>query len=156
MSNKFWASAGTLKPVETEGGGKVAQDYFGLHKKDEANITKVTAHLFQDKAKKYLKEAEREQLNFGEPFNGTIEVYKIRHISIYIANHPEHGTCAFLNERTSLHPSKVEIFINAATEKLVVDRNSFFSRILTEPIQEKAAENICTNYERIYILLEKI
>ena len=153
MSKNIWESSVLIKPVETHGGGKIINDYSGLHKVDESNRSPITAYLHDSKAINYINKTERIKLNFGEDFDGFIRIEKIKHVNLYIAKHEEHGLCAFLNTRTSLHPSKIEILINMGTKSIIMDRNSFFEKISTETISDEDAQKICENYDRVYILL---
>ena len=153
MSKKVWDSTVPLQPVETSGGGKIVQDFFGLHDTKSFEKAPVTALAAGSKAQSYVDETERQRLNLGKSFPGRLSKVKIRHLTAYIASHPDHGLCLYVDQKTSRPPSDVEIFINGAKDRLVVDTHSFFDRLTNEQVADSLITSLCSNYERKHVLM---
>ena len=154
MSKKFWENAGTLESVNNTGGGKVAQDYFGMHKEKSANSAKTTAYVFGERARNFADETERRRLNLGGSFQGTLVRKQLRHLSLYIAHHSKEGLCIYVDQKTSRSPEEIEIYTNNGRERKLTDRGAFFGDLSSDPISEDDIDNICRNYERKYILTD--
>jgi hypothetical protein len=153
MSKKFWELAGTLEPVETKGGGKVAQDYFGMHNEKFADQATTTARAFGSKARDFVDETERKRLNAGKLFEGFLSRQSVRHLFLYIANHSIHGVCVYVDQKTSRPPTEIEILTNKTKDRLIVDSNSFFDLLTSEPIEESIVKELCEIYEKYHILM---
>lgn len=153
MSKNVWDTTVPLKPVETFGGGKIVQDFFGLHDTKAAEQATITALAAGTRAQNYLDETERQGLNFGKTFSGHLVKVNLRHLTVYIANHREHGPCLYVAQKTSHPRSEVEIFVNEAKDRLIVDTHSFFDRLTDEPVSDSVIKSLCSNYERKYVLL---
>lgn len=153
MSKNVWETTVPLKPVETSGGGKIVQDFFGLQDTKSADQATITALAAGTRAQNYLDKTERHRLNFGKTFSGRLSKVNLRHLTVYIANHPDHGPCLYVDQQTSRPRSEVEIFVNGAKDRLIVDTHSFFDRLTDEPVSDSVIESLCSNYERKYVLL---
>ena len=151
MSKNVWDSTVPLQPVETSGGGKIVQDFFGLHDPKSAEQESITAFASGARAENYLDAMERQRMNFGKDFSGHLSKVNLRHLTVYIANHPDHGPCLYVDQKTSRPRSEVEIFVNGAKDRLVVDTHSFFDRLTDEPVSDSVIESLCSPYERIHV-----
>lgn len=151
MSKKFWKSAGTLDPVETSGGGKVAQDYFGMHNKASAEQAVTTALAYGPKGQDLVDETERKRLNVGKPFYGFIARRRVGPVFLYIANHPIHGPCAYVDQKTFRPPTEIEILVNGTKERVTIETNYFFDELSIEPMDEEAIQEVCSSYDRVHI-----
>ncbi len=151
MSKKFWDLAGTVESVETSGGGKVAQDYFGMYSKTNAENAPVTAQASGRQAQTLADETERKRLNIGKMFHGFITRRRVGPVFLYIANHPIYGPCAYVDQKTSRPPTEIEILANGAKDRLTIETNSFFDNLPNEPMNEKSIQQLCDSYENMHI-----
>lgn len=155
MSNKLWNSIHSLKPAETSSGKKVIQDYFGLHRETNAKTAVTTAIAHGVNAQIFADESERRRLNVGKMFHGFIARRHVSPVFLYIAEHPEYGLCAYVDQNTSRPPTEIEVLINRTKDRVIIKTNSFFDQLPTKPLSAEEIESVCSDYRRNHIQMNQ-
>ena len=73
VSKNVWDTTVPLKPVETAGGGKIVQDFFGLHDTKSAEQAPITGWATGTRAQNFLDDTERLRMNFGKAFSEGVQ-----------------------------------------------------------------------------------
>ncbi|MDP2369182.1 hypothetical protein [Rhodoferax sp.] len=155
MSRRLWGTEYHLKPAETSPGAGIVQDYFGFHIESNKTVAVDAKTLFGTEAEELVERTERRRLNEGKDFSGYLAKCRVGHVRLFVASHPVHGLCAYVDERTSHANNAIQILTGDAKFKTVSARNDFFDNLNVVKLAERDIEAVCRAYHRVHFQLDR-
>lgn len=155
MSRHLWGTEFHLKPAETSPGTGIAQDYFGFHIESNKTADLASQTLYETKAEELAELTERRRLNEGKDFSGYLAKCRVGNVRLFVASHPAHGLCAYVDARTSHANNAIEILSSDTTVKRISARNDFFDNLREDEISEQEIEFVCRAFHRVHIELNR-
>ena len=155
MSRHLWGTEYHLKPAETSPGAGIAQDYFGFHIESNKTAIVDAMTLYGSEADALAELTERRRLNEGNNFSGYLAKCRVGHARLFVASHPVHGLCAYVDERTSHANNEIEILSGDAKIKTVSARSDFFDNLNENELSEQDIEFVCRAFHRVHIQMNR-